>query len=46
MPVEILAELAAGIPGARLAIVEDSGHMASIEQPGEVTRLLKEWLAG
>lgn len=46
MPVEILEELAAGIPGARLAIVEDSGHMACIEQPGEVTQLLKEWLAG
>jgi pimeloyl-ACP methyl ester carboxylesterase len=46
MPVEILEELAAGIPGARLAIVEDSGHMASIEQPAEVTRLLREWLAG
>ena len=46
MPVEILEELAAGIPGARLAIVEDSGHMASIEQPEAVTRLLREWLAG
>jgi pimeloyl-ACP methyl ester carboxylesterase len=46
MPVEILEELARGIPGARLAIVEDSGHMASIEQPAEVTRLLREWLAG
>src|SRR5262249_7896923 len=46
MPVELLEELAKGIPGARLAIVEDSGHMAAIEQPDEVTRLLKEWLQG
>jgi len=45
MPVELLRELADGIPGARLAIVEDSGHMAPIEQPEEVARLLREWIA-
>jgi pimeloyl-ACP methyl ester carboxylesterase len=44
MPVELLEELAGGIPGARLAIVEDSGHMASIEQPDEVAALLRAWL--
>lgn len=44
MPVEILEELARGIPGSRLAIVEESGHMASLEQPDEVLRLLREWL--
>jgi pimeloyl-ACP methyl ester carboxylesterase len=46
MPVELLEELARGIPGARLSIVEDSGHMASIEQPAEVARLLHEFIAG
>ena len=46
MPVEILEELAKGIPGARFAIIEESGHMACIEKPEEVTRLLKEWLSG
>jgi len=46
MPVEILREMAEGISGARLAIVEDSGHMASMERPREVTRLLREWLTG
>jgi pimeloyl-ACP methyl ester carboxylesterase len=46
MPVELLRELAQGIPGARLAIVDASGHMASIEQPAEVTRLLREWIEG
>ena len=45
MPLEILEELAAGIPGARLAIVEDSGHMASIEQPGQVLALMEEWIS-
>ena len=45
MPVELLEELARGIPDARLAVVEDSGHMASLEQPGEVLELLRAWLA-
>ena len=38
-------EIAAGIAGARLAIVEDSGHMATVEAPDPVTRLLRDWLA-
>jgi pimeloyl-ACP methyl ester carboxylesterase len=45
MPVEILRELANGIPGARLEIVEDSGHMTTLEQPGPVADLLEGWLA-
>ncbi len=44
MPVEMLRELSDGIPGARLAIVPESGHMSSIEQPEEFTRLVQEWL--
>lgn len=44
MPVDLLEELARGIPKSTLAIVEDSGHMASIEQPEEVTQLLRAWL--
>ena len=43
MPVEILEELARGIRGAKLEIVEDSGHMASLEQPERVTELLLDW---
>ena len=46
MPVELLAELARGIPGSTLAIVEDCGHMASMEQPEEVAGLLRAWLEG
>jgi pimeloyl-ACP methyl ester carboxylesterase len=45
MPVEILKELADGIPGARLAVIEDSGHMAPMEQPEEVAAALREWIA-
>ena len=44
MPMDLLEELARGIPGATLAIVEDSGHMAPLEQPQEVARLLREWM--
>ena len=46
MPVELHEELARGIPGARLAIIEDCGHMASMEKPREVIRLMREWVTG
>lgn len=46
MPVEILEELACGIHGAQLAIVEGSGHLAPLEKPREVLRLLRTWLTG
>ena len=44
MPVELLEEMARAIPKATLAVVEDSGHMASIEQPERVAELLQAWL--
>jgi len=40
------AEIAAGIPGARLTTVPECGHMSTLEQPDEVTRALLEWLGG
>ncbi|HEU5282640.1 MAG TPA: alpha/beta fold hydrolase [Burkholderiales bacterium] len=39
-------EIVAGIPGARLVIVEDCGHLSTLEQPQRVTAALREWLAG
>jgi 3-oxoadipate enol-lactonase len=33
-------ELAGGIPGSRLEVVEDAAHLASVERPDEVTRLM------
>ena len=45
MPLEILEELARGIPGARLQVIADCGHMASIERPTEVSKLLVDWLS-
>ena len=43
-PPERAAEIAAGIPGARLTTVPQCGHMSTLEQPDEVTRALLEWL--
>ncbi len=44
MPVAWLEEMASGVPGASLAILEDSGHVPLIEQPSKVTDLLLRWL--
>ncbi len=38
-------QIAAAIPGATLTIIEDCGHMSTLEKPGEVTALLRSWLA-
>jgi pimeloyl-ACP methyl ester carboxylesterase len=38
------AELLDGIPGARLEVIEDCGHLATLEKPRTVTRLLCDWL--
>lgn len=37
-------EMAEAISGSHLVILEDCGHMAPQEQPGEVNRCLCEWL--
>lgn len=39
-------EMAAAIPGARLAVIEECGHLSSMERPHAVTALLRLWLAG
>jgi 2-hydroxy-6-oxonona-2,4-dienedioate hydrolase len=36
----------AGIPGARLAVVEGAGHMVPMERPAELTALVGEFLQG
>jgi pimeloyl-ACP methyl ester carboxylesterase len=46
MPLEVLEELARGIPGAKLVIIEDCAHVAMLEQPEAVTDALYFWLAG
>jgi pimeloyl-ACP methyl ester carboxylesterase len=42
-PVPQHEEIAAAIPGSRLAIIEDCGHMAPVEQPEAVTAAMREW---
>lgn len=37
-------EIAAGISGARLEIVEDCGHLSTLERPVEVNAALRRWL--
>ena len=37
-------EIAAGIPGARLAMVEAAGHVANADNPPAFNRLLREYL--
>ncbi|MFN7195809.1 MAG: alpha/beta fold hydrolase, partial [Hylemonella sp.] len=36
--------MAAAIPGARLVLVEDCGHMCTLEQPQAVSQALRDWL--
>jgi pimeloyl-ACP methyl ester carboxylesterase len=43
-PPELSAEIAAGIPGARLVEVAGSGHLTPLDQPEQVTEALVEWL--
>ena len=43
-PVAQHEKIAAAIPTARLEIVEDSGHMVTLERPEAVTALLRDWL--
>lgn len=43
-PVAAHEEIAAAINGAKLAVIDDCAHMATVEAPAEVSSLLREWL--
>jgi pimeloyl-ACP methyl ester carboxylesterase len=43
-PPERAAEMADGIPGARLVTVPQCGHLSTLERPDAVTHALLEWL--
>lgn len=43
-PVELHEEMAQLIPGAKLAVIEDSGHLSTMERPQAATALLRQWL--
>lgn len=38
-------EIAAGIKGARLEVIEDCGHLSTMERPDAVNAALRRWLA-
>lgn len=43
-PIERHSEIAGAIPEARLAIIEDSGHLTTMERPQAVTALMRDWM--
>lgn len=44
-PPELSEEIAKGIPGAELRLIDDCGHLATLEQPDAVNQALADWLA-
>ena len=43
-PLGLHEEMAAAIPASRLRVIENCGHLSSLERPDEVTAALNEWL--
>jgi len=43
-PLELSEEIAGLIPGSRLAIVEECGHLSTMERPWEASVFLRQWL--
>lgn len=43
-PLDRHERMQALLPGARLVVVEDSGHMTTMEQPAAVSAALRDWL--
>ncbi|MBI3526611.1 MAG: alpha/beta fold hydrolase [Betaproteobacteria bacterium] len=45
-PLENSEGMATAIPGAELVIVEECGHLSTLERPQRVNTALREWLTG
>jgi len=43
-PPDVVQELADGIPGAQHHMIEDCGHLSTLERPEAVNALMREWL--
>jgi len=43
-PLVLSEEIAAAIPSARLEVIEDCGHLSTMERPDVVNHALMEWL--
>ena len=44
-PLDRHEEMAAGIQGARLEVLEECGHVSTMEKPDQVNQALRRWLA-
>lgn len=45
-PLEVHEEMAAAIPGAKLVVIEQCGHLSALEQPQQVAQAMQAWLTG
>ena len=45
IPLEPSQEIVSAITGAELVVIQNAGHMAALEQPEEVSKVLADWLA-
>lgn len=45
-PVELHEEIASLVPGARFTVIEDCGHLSTLEKPRSVATAFRQWLAG
>ena len=43
-PLEVHVEMASDIPSSRLVVIEECGHLATLERPAEVNAALRAWL--
>ena len=43
-PLDMSEEIVAGITGARLCVIEECGHLSSMERPFAVTALMRDWI--
>jgi pimeloyl-ACP methyl ester carboxylesterase len=44
-PLDRHEEIARTIPGAHLAVIEDCGHLSTLERPAEASQALRRWLS-
>jgi pimeloyl-ACP methyl ester carboxylesterase len=43
-PLALHEEIAGLVPGAKLIVAEDCGHLSTLEKPITVTAALRQWL--
>lgn len=43
-PLDAAEEMAGLIPGSQLTVLEDCGHLSTLERPGETTAAMRQWL--